>query len=118
MAGAAAAQPEIDTEMLRFLASESQGGLVVQVERFLASFDADRIEARRALEEGQPDAVRRIFHRILSHCSVVKYGPLSRLASELHRDAAASSREDLIRTFDEFEREFALFRCKLESTRA
>ncbi|HXN36014.1 MAG TPA: ATP-binding protein, partial [Opitutaceae bacterium] len=108
---------EIDLEMLRFLGNESLEGLGIQIDRFLSTFDSDRISARAAIATGEPAAIHRIAHRMLSHCSVVKYDRLGRLAAELQANSAADS-ETIGRIFSEFEREFADFRCKLESIRA
>jgi CheY-like chemotaxis protein len=108
---------EIDLEMLRFLGSESLEGLGIQIDRFLATFDSDRISARAIIATGEPAAIHRIAHRMLSHCSVVKYDRLARLAAELQANSAADAAK-LDRIFAEFEREFVEFRCKLESIRA
>jgi signal transduction histidine kinase/CheY-like chemotaxis protein/HPt (histidine-containing phosphotransfer) domain-containing protein len=111
-------QGEIDLEMLRFLGNETLEGLASQIDRFLASFDSDRLSARRILETGEREEIHRIAHRLLSHCSVVKYERLSRLAAELQRNAANATPDKLQGIFAEFEREFAAFRYKLESIRA
>ncbi len=109
---------EIDLEMLNFLGNETLEGLASQIDRFLASFDSDRISAHRILETGEREEIHRIAHRLLSHCSVVKYERLTRLASELQRSSATASADKLQGIFAEFEREFAAFRYKLESIRA
>jgi signal transduction histidine kinase/CheY-like chemotaxis protein/HPt (histidine-containing phosphotransfer) domain-containing protein len=109
---------EIDLEMLRFLGNETLEGLASQIDRFLASFDGDRLSARRILETGEREEIHRIAHRLLSHCSVVKYERLSKLASELQRCSANASPDKLQAIFADFEREFATFRYKLESIRA
>lgn len=109
---------EIDLEMLTFLGNETLEGLSGQIDRFLAAFDADRMNARRIVAAAVPEEVHRIAHRMLSHCSVVKYEPLSRLALALQRASATESPEKLQEMFDEFEKEFASFRYKLESIRA
>ncbi|HEY4989374.1 MAG TPA: ATP-binding protein, partial [Opitutaceae bacterium] len=109
---------EIDLEMLSFLGNETLEGLAGQIDRFLASFDTDRVNARRIVATADPEEVHRIAHRLLSHCSVVKYEPLSKLASELQKSAATAPREKLEELFGEFEQEFARFRYKLESIRA
>ena len=109
---------EIDLEMLTFLGTETLEGLSGQIDRFLAAFDVDRVNARRIVATGVPEEVHRIAHRMLSHCSVVKYEPLSRLALELQRASATASPQRLQELFDAFEKEFASFRYKLESIRA
>ncbi len=109
---------EIDLEMLRFLGNETLEGLASQIDRFLASFDSDRLSARRILATGEREEIHRIAHRLLSHCSVVKYERLSKLASELQRSAANASPDKLQGIFSDFEREFESFRYKLESIRA
>ncbi|HEY5226884.1 MAG TPA: ATP-binding protein, partial [Opitutaceae bacterium] len=109
---------EIDLEMLTFLASETPEGLQGQIERFLASFDTDRQAARKIIESGDPEQIHRIAHRLLSHCSMVKYDRLSRIASELQRASATAPHEKLTKLFESFETEFASFRYKLESIRA
>jgi signal transduction histidine kinase/DNA-binding NarL/FixJ family response regulator/streptogramin lyase len=109
---------EIDLEMLTFLGNETLEGLSGQIDRFLAAFDADRMNARRIVAAAVPEEVHRIAHRMLSHCSVVKYEPLSRLALGLQRASATESPQKLQEMFDEFEKEFASFRYKLESIRA
>ncbi len=48
---------------------------------------------------------------------MVKYERLSRIASELQRTAATATHEKLARLFEDFEKEFASFRYKLESIR-
>jgi hypothetical protein len=48
----------------------------------------------------------------------VKYERLTKLASQLQRSSADASPEKLQQLFDEFEREFASFKYKLESIRA
>jgi signal transduction histidine kinase/DNA-binding response OmpR family regulator len=109
---------EIDLEMLRFLGSETLEGLNIQIDRFLASFESDRLQARQIVATGEASEVHRIAHRLLSHCSVVKYEQLSRLAAELQSSSATASPDKLQSMFDEFDREYAVFRCKLESIRA
>jgi CheY-like chemotaxis protein/HPt (histidine-containing phosphotransfer) domain-containing protein len=108
----------IDLEMLAFLASESPEGLPGQIERFLASFDTDRLSARAIVESGDREQIHRIAHRLLSHCSVVKYEALSRIALEIQRTAATASHARLVSLFGQFEAEFGNFRYKLESIRA
>jgi signal transduction histidine kinase/CheY-like chemotaxis protein/HPt (histidine-containing phosphotransfer) domain-containing protein len=109
---------EIDLEMLRFLGNETLEGLAGQIDRFLAAFDAERANARKIIATGEPEEVHRIAHRLLSHCSVVKYERLSRLAAELQKSAATAHPDKLGQIFADFEREFAAFRYKLESIRA
>jgi signal transduction histidine kinase/CheY-like chemotaxis protein len=112
------APPEISLDILRFLGAESPGGLGTQIDRFLAAFEEDMATARRVLERGSEEDVRRIVHRLQSHCSVVKYRPLSRRAAEMQSRASSPAPEGVAELFDEFDREFASFRCKLESSRA
>jgi len=109
-----AAPPEIDLTMLRFLAAESPEGLAAQVQRFLAAFDADAGDARAAVAAGDAEEIRRTAHRLLSHCSLVKYAPLSLLASDLQRIAAFAPPADLRRLLEQFDQEYARLRCKLE----
>jgi CheY-like chemotaxis protein/HPt (histidine-containing phosphotransfer) domain-containing protein len=109
---------EIDLEMLTFLGNETLEGLDGQIDRFLASFDTDRVSARRIIAGGDPEEVHRIAHRLLSHCSVVKYEALSRIAKDLQSSAATASPKELQRMFADFEAEFSSFRYKLESIRA
>jgi CheY-like chemotaxis protein/HPt (histidine-containing phosphotransfer) domain-containing protein len=109
---------EIDMEMLSFLGNETLEGLATQIDRFLASFEADRVNARRIVETGEREEIHRIAHRLLSHCSVVKYERLTKLASQLQRSSVDASQEKLQQLFEEFEREFVSFRYKLESIRA
>jgi signal transduction histidine kinase/CheY-like chemotaxis protein/HPt (histidine-containing phosphotransfer) domain-containing protein len=109
---------EIDLEMLQFLGSESLEGLNIQIDRFLASFESDRVQARQIIATGEPSEIHRIAHRLLSHCSVVKYEPLSRLAAQLQSTSATASPEKLQKIFEEFDREYTVFRYKLESIRA
>jgi signal transduction histidine kinase/CheY-like chemotaxis protein len=109
---------EIDMEMLNFLGNETLEGLASQIERFLSSFETDRVNARRIVDTGEREEIYRIAHRLLSHCSVVKYDPLTRLAAELQKRSADASPEKLLQIFAEFEKEFASFRYKLESIRA
>jgi signal transduction histidine kinase/CheY-like chemotaxis protein len=108
---------EIDLGMLKFLGSESLEGLGIQIDRFLSTFDSDRISARAIIATGEPSEIHRIAHRMLSHCSVVKYDRLSRVAADLQANSASDS-EKIGRVFAEFETEFAVFRYKLESIRA
>ena len=105
-------------EMLRFLGNETLEGLGSQIDRFLASFDSDRIAAQGIIALGEPTEIHRIAHRLLSHCSVVKHERLSRLAAELQRSAASSHPDKIRQLFAEFEEEFARFKYKLESIRA
>jgi signal transduction histidine kinase/HPt (histidine-containing phosphotransfer) domain-containing protein/ActR/RegA family two-component response regulator len=109
---------EIDLEMLNFLGNETLEGLAGQIDRFLASFDTDRVNARRIIAAGEPDEVHRIAHRLLSHCSVVKYDPLTRLAQRIQNGSGSETHEKLQELFADFEREFESFRYKLESIRA
>ena len=109
---------EIDMEMLRFLGNETLEGLGSQIDRFLASFDSDRIAAQGIIALGEPAEIHRIAHRLLSHCSVVKHEKLSRLAAELQRSAASAHPDKIRQLFAEFEEEFSRFRYKLESIRA
>jgi len=109
---------EIDMEMLSFLGNETLEGLAIQIERFLSSFDTDRVNARRIVESGQREEIHRIAHRLLSHCSVVKYDRLTSLAAELQKSSAEASPEKLQQIFAAFESEFSSFRYKLESIRA
>ncbi|HZZ20135.1 MAG TPA: ATP-binding protein [Opitutaceae bacterium] len=109
---------EIDLEMLSFLASEAPDGLAGQIDRFLASFDADRIAARSIVDVGDPDDVQRAAHRLLSHCSMVKYDPLSKIALEIQRTSKSATHERILSLYAKFEAEYADFRYKLESIRA
>jgi signal transduction histidine kinase/CheY-like chemotaxis protein/HPt (histidine-containing phosphotransfer) domain-containing protein len=109
---------EIDMEMLSFLGNETLEGLAIQIDRFLSSFETDRIQARRIVETGDRDEIHRIAHRLLSHCSVVKYERLTKLAAELQKRSADASPDKLQQIFEEFEREYASFKYKLESIRA
>jgi signal transduction histidine kinase/CheY-like chemotaxis protein/streptogramin lyase/HPt (histidine-containing phosphotransfer) domain-containing protein len=109
---------EIDLEMLRFLGNETLEGLNSQIDRFLAAFESDRDSARKIVATGEREEIHRIAHRLLSHCSVVKYERLSRTALELQNSAATAHPDKLQQIFDDFEREFAAFRCKLESIRS
>jgi signal transduction histidine kinase/CheY-like chemotaxis protein/HPt (histidine-containing phosphotransfer) domain-containing protein len=109
---------EIDMEMLSFLGNETLEGLAAQIDRFLSSFETDRFNARRIVETGEREEIHRIAHRLLSHCSVVKYDRLTRLAAELQKSSVDASPEKLQQLFAEFEREFASFRYKLELIRA
>jgi len=109
---------EIDLQMLRFLGNESLEGLAIQIDRFLSTFDSDRISARAIIARGEPAEIHRIAHRMLSHCSVVKYERLSRLAAELQANSANADPQVLARLFADFEAEFAVFRYKLESIRS
>jgi len=109
---------EIDLEMLRFLGNETLEGLNTQIERFLAAFDTDLTSARSIVATGERAEIHRIAHRLLSHCSVVKYERLSLRALELQNSSATAHPDKLQQLFDEFQREFALFRCKLESIRS
>jgi signal transduction histidine kinase/DNA-binding response OmpR family regulator/ligand-binding sensor domain-containing protein len=109
---------EIDMEMLSFLGNETLEGLSSQIDRFLSSFETDRVNARRIVDGGEREEIYRIAHRLLSHCSVVKYERLTKLASELQKKSVDASPEKLQQIFAEFEKEFASFRYKLESIRA
>jgi signal transduction histidine kinase/DNA-binding response OmpR family regulator len=109
---------EIDMEMLSFLGNETLEGLAAQIDRFLSSFETDRVNARRIVETGEREEIHRIAHRLLSHCSVVKYERLTKLAAELQKCSVDASPEKIQQLFAEFEREFAAFRYKLESIRA
>ena len=109
---------EIDLEMLTFLGNETLEGLGGQVDRFLSSFDTDRVAARRIIASGVPAEVHRIAHRLMSHCSVVKYERLGRIARDIQNASATASPKELQLMFAEFETEFASFKCKLESIRA
>jgi signal transduction histidine kinase/CheY-like chemotaxis protein/HPt (histidine-containing phosphotransfer) domain-containing protein len=109
---------EIDMEMLRFLGNETLEGVAAQIDRFLSSFETDRVSARRIVETGEREEIHRIAHRLLSHCSVVKYERLTKLAAELQKCSVDASHQKLQQLFAEFEREFAEFRYKLESIRA
>jgi signal transduction histidine kinase/CheY-like chemotaxis protein/HPt (histidine-containing phosphotransfer) domain-containing protein len=109
---------EIDLEMLRFLGNETLEGLSIQIDRFLAAFDADRVNARNIVATGESEEIHRIAHRLLSHCSVVKYERLSQLALEIQKSAGHVHPDKIQQLFDEFEREFEAFRYKLESIRA
>jgi len=109
---------EIDLDMLRFLGDETLEGLSIQIDRFLAAFDADRVNARNIIATGESEEIHRIAHRLLSHCSVVKYERLSQLALELQKSAGNVHPDKIQQLFDDFEREFAAFRYKLESIRA
>jgi HPt (histidine-containing phosphotransfer) domain-containing protein len=109
---------EIDLEMLRFLGNETLEGLDNQIERFLAAFDSDRTNARQIVATGERTEIHRIAHRLLSHCSVVKYEQLSRVALDLQQSSATADPDKLQQLFDDFEREFATFKYKLESIRS
>jgi CheY-like chemotaxis protein/HPt (histidine-containing phosphotransfer) domain-containing protein len=109
---------EIDMEMLSFLGNETLEGLATQIDRFLSSFETDRVNARRIVEGGERVEIHRIAHRLLSHCSVVKYDPLTKLAAELQKSSVDASPEKLQQIFADFETEFSSFRYKLESIRA
>ncbi len=109
---------EIDLEMLRFLGNETLEGLDGQIDRFLAAFESDRVNARQIVATGEAAEIHRIAHRLLSHCSVVKYERLSRAALELQNSATTAHPDKLQQLFDVFEREFTGFKYKLESIRS
>jgi CheY-like chemotaxis protein/HPt (histidine-containing phosphotransfer) domain-containing protein len=109
---------EIDLEMLRFLGNETLEGMAIQIDRFLAAFEADRVNARNIVATGEADEIHRIAHRLLSHCSVVKYEKLSHLAREIQKGAGNLDPDKIQELFSDFEREFADFKYKLESIRA
>ncbi len=109
---------EIDLEMLTFLGTETLEGLSGQIDRFLASFDSDRGAARRIIDSGEPSEIHRIAHRLLSHCSVVKYERLGSIARDIQIASGTATRSELQGMFARFETEFAAFKCKLESIRA
>ncbi len=109
---------EIDLEMLRFLGNETLEGLATQIDRFLAAFEADRVNARNIIATGEAEEIHRIAHRLLSHCSVVKYEKLSHVALEIQKGAGHLDPDKIQELFADFEREFADFRYKLESIRA
>ncbi|HEY1764943.1 MAG TPA: ATP-binding protein [Opitutaceae bacterium] len=109
---------EIDLEMLKFLGNETLEGLTIQIERFLAAFDADRTNARRIIATGEAEEIHRIAHRLLSHCSVVKYERLSRIALEIQNGARELHPDKIHQLFADFEREFEAFKYKLESIRS
>jgi len=105
----------LDLEMLRFLGAETPDGLAGQIARFLAAFDADRRQARELLAGGDRLEFKRLAHRLLSHCSMVKYAPLADLAADLEGIAGFAPPEDLERLLVRFDEEFATFRYTLES---
>ena len=70
------------------------------------------------MSSGNREEIHRIAHRLLSHCSVVKYERLSRLAAELQRRSADATQEQMSALFAAFEAEFLTLRYKLESIRA
>jgi len=109
---------EIDLEMLTFLGTETLEGLAGQIDRFLASFESDRSAARRIIDSGEASEIHRIAHRLLSHCSVVKYERLGGIARDIQNASGTASRSELQGMYTRFEAEFATFRCKLESIRA
>jgi len=107
----------LDLQLLHFLAGEIPGGIGGQIDRYLASFDSDRKLARTIIAAGDATEIHRIAHRLISHSSMVKFEPLTRLAFELQANAASQRPELLARLFNEFEQEFANLRNKLESIR-
>ncbi len=109
---------DIDMEMLRFLASESPGGLKGQIERYLKAFEADREMARSAIASLDRGEVARLAHRLLSHCSLVKHARMSRLASLLQNAAPTAARGRLEEIFADFDAEYQGFRYKLGSYRS
>jgi CheY-like chemotaxis protein/HPt (histidine-containing phosphotransfer) domain-containing protein len=108
---------EIDMEMLRFLGNETLEGLGSQIDRFLAAFETDRQAARKIVAAGEPAEIHRIAHRMLSHCSVVKYERLSQVVREL-QNSSEGTPEKIQKLFADFESEYTVFRYKLESIRS
>ena len=108
----------IDMEMLRYLGSETLEGLAVQIDRYLASFEADRMNIRSAVSLCDRPEIRRLAHRLLSHCSMVKYERLSRVAAELQDVAATAAPDRLNDLLATFEKEYEQFRYKLEPFRS
>ncbi|HYD82474.1 MAG TPA: response regulator, partial [Opitutus sp.] len=117
--GTAAPVPtaEFDLQMLRFLADETPDGLRTQIDRYVASFDADREAAHGIVAAGDAKEIHRIAHRLVGHASAIKYEPLVRLARELQAHAATDDPARLRRLLGEFDAEFRALRKKLDSTR-
>jgi signal transduction histidine kinase/CheY-like chemotaxis protein/ligand-binding sensor domain-containing protein/HPt (histidine-containing phosphotransfer) domain-containing protein len=107
----------IDLQMLRFLADESADGLGGQIDRYLASFEADYRSAREIIANGDGKEIHRIAHRLVSHASMVKAEPLTSIARELQANSGAADADKIWRLYDEFEREFAALRGKLDLAR-
>jgi HPt (histidine-containing phosphotransfer) domain-containing protein len=104
--------------MLRFLADESVDGLGGQIDRYLASFEADYRSAREIIANGDAKEIHRIAHRLVSHASMVKAEPLTRIARELQANAGTAEADKLWALYDDFDREFAALRDKLDLARS
>jgi signal transduction histidine kinase/ActR/RegA family two-component response regulator len=109
---------EVDTEIFQFLGKDTPGGVPGQIDRYLSAFEADCSRARQLLGQGKPEELKRVVHRIQSHCCIVKYEPLSRVVAELYLRIASQGGDGLTDAFADFEREYALLRCKLGQSQA
>lgn len=107
------APPNVDLQMLRFLADDSAGGLPVQIARYLDSFESDVSTLRDLLPHGPPAAIHRAAHRCVAHASMIKHEPLARLAHDLQSRAAELSPAQRQELFAALEREFAALKGKL-----
>jgi len=109
----AATPPDVDLQILRFLADDSAGGLPAQIARYLESFESDLHTLRDLLPHGDAVALHRAAHRCVSHASMIKHEPLARLAHELQSRASALSPDQRAELFSALQREFAALKEKL-----
>ena len=105
--------PEVDLQILQFLADDSAGGLPAQIARYLASFESDLNALRALLPHDDPAAFHRAAHRCVSHASMIKHELLARLAHDLQSRAPSLSPAQRIELFSALEREFAALKEKL-----
>jgi CheY-like chemotaxis protein len=84
---------EIDLEMLTFLGSETLEGLAGQIDRFLASFDNDRVSARHHRERAPPRRSTASPTGCSPTAAWSNTSALSRLARNIQNSSATASRD-------------------------
>jgi HPt (histidine-containing phosphotransfer) domain-containing protein len=112
------ADTELDLQLLRYLSDGKAESLALQIQHYLAAFDSDRRLAHSIFAGGDRKQIHHIAHRLLAHAGAVKCEPLIELAATLQAEAAILDRKKLDELLQEFDREFADLRNKLESIRA
>ncbi len=105
--------PEVDLQILQFLADDSAGGLPAQIARYLGSFESDLNALRDLLQHGDPAAFHRAAHRCVAHATMIKHESLARLAHDLQSRAPSLSPAERTELFAAVQREFAALKEKL-----
>jgi HPt (histidine-containing phosphotransfer) domain-containing protein len=105
----------LDLRLLRHLGDDTADGLARQIKIYLTAFDSDLRMARSIFVGEDRKKIHYIAHRLLAHAGVVNSKPLIDLATTIQSESAVLGRQELDQLLQNFEREFAELRSKLDS---